>query len=137
MRWVQSVAVLTNCRLEQERDRLARNAERHAARARAKGLPTAAASPEAASPADPGSTPDGAAVKGKGKKKQTGQTQRRCANCGQVGHIKTNKRLVDDFICSTCEYMNTPIGDMPKKSVSKVPEPKTKKPRNKNKRKNP
>ena len=25
-------------------------------------------------------------------------TQRKCANCGQVGHIKTNKKYFDHFI---------------------------------------
>ena len=31
-------------------------------------------------------------------------TQRKCANCGQVGHIKTNKK----WVCSHCSHTNSP-----------------------------
>lgn len=43
----------------------------------------AVADPDAASP-DPSGSAD----------KTAGGTTRKCANCGQVGHIKTNKRFV-------------------------------------------
>ena len=29
-------------------------------------------------------------------------TQRKCANCGQVGHIKTNKKSVRNSKCPFC-----------------------------------
>ncbi|KAL9055665.1 MAG: hypothetical protein Q9162_003391 [Coniocarpon cinnabarinum] len=94
-------------KLTEEHARLQRNADRHDARARAKGTSTNAASPEpsaaAASP-DQATAPDGAPVgRGKGKKKQQGQTQRKCANCGQIGHIKTNKRSVARFLCNDAD----------------------------------
>ncbi|KAJ6073140.1 hypothetical protein N7467_011225 [Penicillium canescens] len=56
--------------IEAELGRLNRNKERRFAREKQKGIPRAG-------------DPDG---------KPTG-TQRKCANCGQVGHIKTNKKL--------------------------------------------
>lgn len=35
--------------------------------------------------------------------RQTQATQRKCANCGRVGHIKTNKKLVNPFsLCKHC-----------------------------------
>ena len=107
--------------LKQEQDRLARNAERHEARAKAKGSKNApsatspggtnAASPEATTPAE-GTNP-GSALKGK-KKQKTGGTTRKCANCGQVGHIKTNKKSVTfaPFLCDPCKLMNTPLGSL-------------------------
>ncbi|MCJ1306186.1 hypothetical protein MMC08_009004, partial [Hypocenomyce scalaris] len=72
-------------RLEKELARLERNKDRRLARDKQKGIQTdgAAASPGTpTSPAAAGSTP---ASKNAG-------TQRKCANCGQVGHIKTNKK---------------------------------------------
>ncbi|KAE8147327.1 hypothetical protein BDV25DRAFT_35575 [Aspergillus avenaceus] len=65
--------------LEAELSRLNRNKERRFAREKQKGAIRASAGD---SPADGG--PSGG--KGAG-------TQRKCANCGQVGHIKTNKKL--------------------------------------------
>lgn len=61
--------------LENELSRLNRNKERRFAREKQKG---ALKSSTGDSPAD--------GVKAAG-------TQRKCANCGQVGHIKTNKKL--------------------------------------------
>ncbi|KAJ5272672.1 transcription initiation factor TFIID [Penicillium angulare] len=58
--------------IENELSRLNRNKERRFAREKQKGISRAGDSPA-----------DG---------KPTG-TQRKCANCGQVGHIKTNKKL--------------------------------------------
>lgn len=65
-------------RLETELNRLNRNKERRFAREKQKG----------AARASTGESPDGG-TPGAGK---TGGTQRKCANCGQVGHIKTNKK---------------------------------------------
>jgi len=69
--------------LEAELARLERNKERRFIREKAKGLhpntgsnPTTPGSPSASTPAG----------KGLG-------TQRKCANCGRIGHIKTNKKL--------------------------------------------
>ena len=45
---------------------------------------------------------DGAAPGGK----NTQPTQRKCANCGQVGHIKTNKKSVDAK-CRNCNLSFT------------------------------
>ncbi|PYI19930.1 hypothetical protein BO86DRAFT_236754 [Aspergillus japonicus CBS 114.51] len=66
--------------LEAELSRLNRNKERRFAREKQKGAARASAGD---SPADGGG--------GSGK---SAGTQRKCANCGQVGHIKTNKKCV-------------------------------------------
>ena len=63
--------------------RLERNKDRRIARDKQKGTHVEGPDAEAeGSPKSPGATP---APKGTG-------TQRKCANCGQVGHIKTNKK---------------------------------------------
>ncbi|KAL2814496.1 putative transcription factor TFIID complex 145 kDa subunit [Aspergillus granulosus] len=64
--------------IEQELSRLNRNKERRFAREKQKGVFRTSGD----SPADGGP----------GSSKSAG-TQRKCANCGQVGHIKTNKKL--------------------------------------------
>ncbi|KAL3474571.1 hypothetical protein BJX99DRAFT_260169 [Aspergillus californicus] len=66
--------------LEQELSRLNRNKERRFAREKQKGVfrPSMGDSPADGAP---------------GSSKSAG-TQRKCANCGQVGHIKTNKKCV-------------------------------------------
>ncbi|KAH7138190.1 hypothetical protein B0J11DRAFT_424393 [Dendryphion nanum] len=61
-------------KLQAELARLKRNVERREGREKAKGLHPMA--------------PGGGAGSGKG-----GATPRKCANCGEVGHIKTNKKL--------------------------------------------
>ncbi|KAF9889243.1 hypothetical protein FE257_007556 [Aspergillus nanangensis] len=66
--------------LEAELSRLNRNKERRFAREKQKGAARVSAGE---SPAEGGPSSSG---KGAG-------TQRKCANCGQVGHIKTNKKL--------------------------------------------
>ncbi|KAL1302448.1 hypothetical protein AAFC00_002840 [Neodothiora populina] len=86
---------------QDELDRLKRNMDRRKARERAKAKPgTGAGSPPTAagSPAPDGEEAgDGAAgaptgKKGRAKKNAEG-TARKCANCGQIGHIRTNKKL--------------------------------------------
>ena len=79
-------------RLEDELARLERNRERRLAREKAKGL--SAASPADTTAMSPGS-PSGTNTTTGGKQQQG--TQRKCANCGQVGHIKTNKKCVSKF----------------------------------------
>ncbi|KLJ13479.1 transcription initiation factor TFIID subunit 1 [Blastomyces silverae] len=70
--------------LQFELQRLQRNKERRHARERQKGITSDSASPGAAN------SPTTAGPKG-------GGTQRKCANCGQVGHIKTNKKCARYF----------------------------------------
>ena len=77
---------------------MARNAERAKARNKAKGgdagSPLTAGSPLPTEGLD-ASQATSASEKPDGRKsnKERG-TQRKCANCGQVGHIKTNKKFV-------------------------------------------
>ncbi|OJJ30354.1 hypothetical protein ASPWEDRAFT_45906 [Aspergillus wentii DTO 134E9] len=66
--------------LEAELSRLNRNKERRFAREKQKGAARA-------------STGDSPAEGGSGGTGKTAGTQRKCANCNQVGHIKTNKKL--------------------------------------------
>ena len=47
-------------------------------------------------PGSPSGSPD-VPFKAGSTKWQAGATQRKCANCGQVGHIKTNKKLCPLF----------------------------------------
>jgi len=96
---------------EEEIARLSRNKSRLDARDRAKGTsgvgsPSTANSPNPGytdADSDAGTSIGGSAIdsintgsgKRGGKKKVNPEgTARRCANCGQVGHIKTNKKLV-------------------------------------------
>lgn len=76
----------TRKRLEDELARLEKNRERRVAREKAKGKQP---SGDAMSPGSPDTPTTGPGV-GTGK---VAGTQRKCANCGQVGHIKTNKKL--------------------------------------------
>lgn len=111
----------TNYRLEKELARLARNADRRVAREKAKGIhvasPSAAGSPgpsnangpASASGAD-GTTPQ----KGRGRNKEG--TARKCANCGQVGHIKTNKKYAKkpSYLCDPCNTSQSTNGSSKK-----------------------
>ena len=74
--------MLIRRRLEKELARLERNKDRRIARDKQKGLHTDGATDSPISPASPAAAPG---------PKITG-TLRKCANCGQVGHIKTNKK---------------------------------------------
>jgi len=68
--------------MQKELERLQRNKERRIARDKAKGVHF---DPDADGAAGQPSSPAAGVVKSTG-------TQRKCANCGQVGHIKTNKK---------------------------------------------
>lgn len=86
--------------IAKELARIQRNADRREAREKAKARNASATSPPAA--ASPAADAEGSASaanngaenappKGKGRSKDG--TARKCANCGQVGHIKTNRKL--------------------------------------------
>ena len=82
--------------------RLNRNKERRFAREKQKG-------------AFRGSTGDSFVEGGGGGGKPAG-TQRKCANCGQVGHIKTNKKCALSqsvpsllFLYTNCKYRLCPL----------------------------
>lgn len=91
--------LLAEERIKAEVARLERNADRREAREKQKskhaGSPAAAVVSPAPSEAADGATPQ----KGRGRTKDG--TARKCANCGQVGHIKTNRKLVP-FTCLFC-----------------------------------
>lgn len=76
--------------LQEELQRLQRNKERRHAREKQKSIShdVFGMSPPAAGAGGP------VGPSGKGG----GGTQRKCANCGQVGHIKTNKKSVNQPI---------------------------------------
>lgn len=77
-----SETTLTLNRLEAELGRLNRNKERRFAREKQKG--------------GRGDSEDGT------PNPKSAGTQRKCANCGQVGHIKTNKKyfsVLSSFFC--------------------------------------
>lgn len=82
-------------RINQEQARLIRNKERRLQREKSKsklgpGASVVRASTPVVGPHDPDS-PAPSIEKGAGA--AAGGTTRKCANCGQVGHIKTNKKL--------------------------------------------
>ena len=100
--------MLTWCeliRVQDEMERLKRNMDRRKARERAKGIgsPSEANSPaaDANDAEDGGSTSTPAGGKKGRSKKNTEGTARKCANCGQVGHIKTNKK------CATPPFVSS------------------------------
>jgi transcription initiation factor TFIID subunit 1, fungi type len=73
-------------RLEAELTRLNRNKERRFAREKQKGI---------------GRTPVGDSEEAGTPSKSGGTTTRKCANCGLIGHIKTNKKyLLPSFLSS-------------------------------------
>ena len=83
--------------IEAELSRLNRNKERRFAREKQKGIARSGDSPADGKPAG---------------------TQRKCANCGQVGHIKTNKKLCpllngtmkpEDRVTDSAFSMNAPV----------------------------
>lgn len=83
--------------IEDELLRLQKNRERRYQREKAKGgIPAADGSP-----GSPGAGSPAPGVGG-GKAGKPASTPRKCANCGQVGHIKTNKKYGDKFLCELC-----------------------------------
>lgn len=83
-------------RMEKELIRLERNRDRRHAREKQKAGP-ADDNPASPNPvATPAATGSGGAGGGGGGRGGPG-TQRKCANCGQIGHIKTNKKCVRAF----------------------------------------
>ena len=101
--------------VEDERTRIQRNAERREARERLKGkiasgvgsLPASVAGSPGLSDVDTpavngAGSANGTPQKGRGGRNKDG-TSRKCANCGQVGHIKTNRKSVcANFTCPIC-----------------------------------
>lgn len=94
---------------EEELERLYRNVDRRNARERAKGIvnsPGGINSPMGDDDEVGAGTPHGAGPgtgkRGGRKKVNPEGTGRRCANCGQIGHIKTNKKSVS-FSLSTID----------------------------------
>ncbi|KAF2226643.1 hypothetical protein BDZ85DRAFT_52611 [Elsinoe ampelina] len=84
---------------QEEVARIQRNMERRQARERAKGIVHSPSASQAGEDDAPDSgTPHGAGPgtgkRGGRKKVNPEGTGRRCANCGQIGHIKTNKKYV-------------------------------------------
>lgn len=102
-------------KMEKELARVERNVDRREAREKAKGrVPGGAGSPPAGGAASPSqlsdtgadNTTDGTPQKsgGTGRGKSKDGTARKCANCGQVGHIKTNRKSVSpSFKCIFCD----------------------------------
>lgn len=82
-------------RINQEQARLIRNKERRLQREKSKSkLGPSVAAARASTPSGGPNDPDSPAPSiEKGAGAPAGGTSRKCANCGQVGHIKTNKKL--------------------------------------------
>ena len=82
-------------RVEQELARLYKNQERRQIREKQKGIYKPDKDGIAASIEGPNGSPASPSVGsgGGGGASSKGFTTRKCANCGQVGHIKTNKKL--------------------------------------------
>lgn len=113
--------------LQKELDRIKRNAERREAREKLKAKNAAHEASAAGSPGPsdvdgPGSVINGGGndtntpQKGKGRSKDG--TARKCANCGQVGHIKTNRKSVTTFQCPYCFTRNPLYEKKPKTATA-------------------
>lgn len=87
-------------KLEAELARVVRNVDRRQAREKAKGRlvgASATGSPDAEGLGSTDHTPL------KPKRNKDGGTSRKCANCGQTGHIKTNRKSVTKpYFCPHC-----------------------------------
>jgi len=97
--------MLTVYRVKKELARLERNKERRHAREKAKGKQL-----QRASTIEPGDAGSPSATPAPSIEKPTGTT-RKCANCGQTGHIKTNKKLCPKHpskIQSLLKFTNPP-----------------------------
>lgn len=106
---------LVKARVDEEIKRIQKNADRRHLRETAKNRNGggAAGSPPASVAGSPGPSdvdaPASSAVNGstdvtpqKGRGRNKDGTARKCANCGQVGHIKTNRKSVYTFLCPSC-----------------------------------
>jgi transcription initiation factor TFIID subunit 1, fungi type len=82
--------MLIACRIKKELARLERNKERRHAREKQKGTFRGSVDRDMGA-ASPSATPAPSVEKPTG-------TTRKCANCGQAGHIKTNKK----YYCPNC-----------------------------------
>lgn len=80
--------------MQKQLDKLQANAARRKKRQSKKGGQQVDGDEDAMSPDGDAPTP------GRGKQQQA--TQRKCANCGMVGHIKTNKKSVRTDKCARC-----------------------------------
>nr|POF12867.1 putative transcription initiation factor tfiid 111 kda [Quercus suber] len=94
-------------KLEAELARVMRNVDRRQAREKAKSRlvgASSAASPWASEIDGPGAgTGSNDNTPQKGKRNKDGGTSRKCANCGQTGHIKTNRKSVNGpYFCPHC-----------------------------------
>jgi transcription initiation factor TFIID subunit 1 len=78
-------------RIKKELERLEKNKARRQAREQQKELHQKASTGDAGSP---------------GADKIPTGTTRKCANCGQVGHIKTNKKYGNSYLFTS--YVSTP-----------------------------
>ncbi|KAL9624463.1 MAG: hypothetical protein Q9160_001426 [Pyrenula sp. 1 TL-2023] len=87
-------------RIEEELLRLRKNKERRYQREKAKGISSTTVDGSPGSPGAIGSPAEAGATGGKAGKPAS--TPRKCANCGQVGHIKTNKKYADSPYCDVC-----------------------------------
>ncbi|KAI9834937.1 MAG: hypothetical protein M1819_002660 [Sarea resinae] len=96
--------------LEEELARLERNKDRRLARDKQKGLLSNGIGKSPSSPGSPATI----------NPKSVG-TQRKCANCGQVGHIKTNKKLcpmLNGTMKQEDGFTNTGFGSLGSSSAS-------------------
>lgn len=100
-------------RLAMELARLVRNRERRFAREKARGI-TAPSPSEPGGPGSPGSPSGSTSLAGR----QQQGTQRKCANCGQVGHIKTNKKCAPSFLSRDVRSVSVPG---PRKRKTRAP----------------
>jgi len=103
---------LVKLKIESHVVRIERNMDRRNARERQKGKVAASPSATVGSPgpseaegvasaaAAADASTDNTPQKGRGRNKDG--TARKCANCGQVGHIKTNRKSVYTFRCAIC-----------------------------------
>ena len=99
---------LKKAHLERELVRIMRNSDRREAREKTKTKTKGnVASPPQGSPnrsdADAGNSATDATPQKGGRGRNKDGTARKCANCGQVGHIKTNRKSVT-FSCIFCNY---------------------------------
>ncbi|KAK5147050.1 hypothetical protein LTR04_000927 [Oleoguttula sp. CCFEE 6159] len=86
----------------EELARLERNKERRHAREKAKGIHSSITGGTPSAAGSPSTTAGGTG--------KTAGTQRKCANCGQVGHIKTNKKYatnLSSYHCRQCTKSNS------------------------------